>query len=587
MPAATPNSAGPAEVTGLPSAQAYARGMTEAYAGIVTRAEGFAAGLSGQGVHGPAVSAVVRAQELTAAASAAWAKASSALDRQNLVREAYMSAPDAGSKAFVTGATGPSPSDSAGHAAPRARQGTPDPLRVANRMVLGDGEQFAGSGSVKNDDGIMVLAAAVDTPAGRQVHLGVPIYEEEDKKEWRGAHAPAQATRVDEEDGLEYQVDTGADTTVILDAADAARLPAVVEDVVARATEVDKECRRVGKECDRLYDERARLEAQRFGGVAAGEEKISVDARVQHEEHLQERRRRDIDRAVDQLDPADRAAYDERQRKIDTAGRDAWEPGKEAEAAGVCGLTVDEFEEMRRLTRIPYQQRTRAQDQRLDELAHGGGNCLDPILPPLLAEQAALVCGLTVDEYREMARIEAIPKRNRAEYHNQGRRVRTDAEQARLDELDASPHGATGANKRKTEQLRGSYLSMLRAHHSAKTNLAFAREDQAAKEATAQPLDAATAAELKRVTAQLDEANTKYDVMAGWPSATAEIPARNGGALVIEAVQREEEGGVDYRVDRKPADAADDWSAGGGGDPYSTTAGGLRKVAKLAATLAG
>lgn len=72
--------------------------MSQAYAGIVTQANQFAAGLSGQGVHGPAVQAVVQAQQLTASAGTAWAEASSALDRQTLVREAYVSTPSAGSK---------------------------------------------------------------------------------------------------------------------------------------------------------------------------------------------------------------------------------------------------------------------------------------------------------------------------------------------------------------------------------------------------------------------------------------------------------------------------------------------------------
>jgi hypothetical protein len=194
--------------------------------------------------------------------------------------------------------------------------------------------------------------------------------------------------------------------------------------------------------------------------------------------------------------------------------------------------------------------------------------------------QAALICGLTVHEFREMQALEAIPKPHSVSYFNRGRRTRTPDEQGRLDELDASPRGATGANQRQTYKLRAHYLSMLKVHHSAKTDLTHAREDQAAMDATAQPPDPGTAAELKRVTADLDEANKKFDERAGYASATAEIPARNGGALVVEAIQ-EQEGGVRYKVDRKPADPDEEWSveptatrsppppAGGGRPPSS------------------
>lgn len=581
-----------AENTGRATAAVFAAGMSQAHVAQAEQTAVFVAGLAASGLSGQVLEAGAAAQQASQDAAAAWQRASTELGAQGQVSEAYGANPGAGTREFhmdqaaaAVPAGSTQPSATAGSDPPRTREPAADPLKVGGRIMLRDGEQFAGSGSVKNDDGMMVLAAAVDTPAGRQIHLGVPV-DAEDKKQWRGGHAPAQQTTVDEEDGEEYQVDTGADTTVVLGAADAARLPAAVEGVIARAAEVDKECRQVGKECDRLYDERARLEARRFGDETTGEKKIAVDARVMQEEKTQESRRQDIDRAVDRLSPADRAIYDERQRTIDAAGKDSWEPDRNGEAAAVCGLTVDEFEEMKRLERIRYRERTSAQNSRLEELAHGGGDALHPVLPPLLAAQAALVCGLTVDEYHEMEHLEAIPKPAKSSYYNTGRRTRTDAEQARLDELDASPGGATGANQRETYDLRGAYLSMLKCHHSAKSDLAAARQDQAALEATAQPLDPQTAAELQRVTAQLDEANRKHDAMAGWASATAEIPAHNGGALVVEAVQREE-GGVDYRVDRKPADAAADWGPGDRGDPYSTTAGGLRKVAKLAADLAG
>ena len=55
------------------------------------------------------------------------------------------------------------------------------------------------------------------------------------------------------------------------------------------------------------------------------------------------------------------------------------------------------------------------------------------------------------------------------------------------------------------------------------------------------------------------------------------VPGRNGTTLLVEAVQREEEGGVDYRVDSTPDRD---------GDTYRTTAGGLRKTAKVIAALA-
>ncbi|MEV0944935.1 hypothetical protein AB0I90_31785 [Micromonospora wenchangensis] len=469
-----------------------------------------------------------------------------------------------------TSLAGPTDSVPGGTAA-EVQAAVTDRLRVAGRMVLRDGERFAGSGSVAGSAGELVLGAAVDTPAGRQVHLAVPIYPE-DKRAWRGGHAPSRENVVDE-DGEECAVDTRAGATVVLDAADAARLPQVVEDVIARAMEADRRFRQIVRDYERLHAARTRLEGARHPG--RGPEAMGLDERVRQEARTQQQRRRGVERVVERLSPADRAVYDQRQRRIDSAGRDAWRPGADDEAAGVCGLTVEEYREMRDLDRIPYQQRTAAQLARLDQLKHGGGTALDPALPPLLAEQAALVCGLTLDEYRELEALERRPKR-----------VRTPAEQDRLDELDAAPGGATGPTPRATYKLRGEYLSMLRAHHAAKTKLADARAAQAAMDATARPLDEATAAELARVTAELEAASARHDEMAGWTSASAEIPARNGGALVVEALQ-EEDGGVSYRVDRRPVDADEDWSVASAADPFTTTAGGLRKVAKLAGDLTG
>jgi hypothetical protein len=461
----------------------------------------------------------------------------------------------------------------------------PDPLRIANRLVLADGEQFAGSGSVKDDEGALLLAVAVDTPDGRQVHIGVPI-NEEDRKNWRGAHAPQCEVQVDEEDGEEYGVDTGSDVTAVLDAADVARLPEVAADLIARATETDKEYKALVKQWDRLYTERARLEARRFGSPDEGQRAMDADANLKQAEQTQRSRRRDMDAAVDRLPPQDRARYDEIQQQIDAAGSDAWEPGREAEAAAVCGLTVPEFTELRALSRLPWRQRTAAQTARHDELKYGAGSALHPVLPPLLAEQAAIVCGLTVPQYREMQALESIPKALRYAYLNRSR-VRTPQEQARLDELDTAPGGAAGATDRQTYKLRGRYVSMQRTHHSSKFDVAERRETVAAIDATARPLEPGEAAELQRITTELDAVAAKTDAMGGYASATAEIPARNGGALLIEAMQKEEDGGVEYRLARKPADADDDWSPAQNGDPYCTTAAGLRKVAKVAATLAG
>ena len=92
----------PGEVSGLASAQNYATEMSTAMANQVPLTENFVASLQGGGVSGDAVAAAARAQELSAAASAAWTEARAALDRQNTVREAYQATPEAGNKEFVT-----------------------------------------------------------------------------------------------------------------------------------------------------------------------------------------------------------------------------------------------------------------------------------------------------------------------------------------------------------------------------------------------------------------------------------------------------------------------------------------------------
>jgi hypothetical protein len=130
------------------------------------------------------------------------------------------------------------------------------------------------------------------------------------------------------------------------------------------------------------------------------------------------------------LDPADRATYTALQEQIDAAGRDVWEPGRDEQAAAVCGLNVAEFHEMQDLKATHWQFRTREQRDRLAQL--------DPDdRPPLLEQQAALVCGLSIDEFLEKLRLKRI-----------GRVRRPPHEQARLDELDASPPGATAVTSR-------------------------------------------------------------------------------------------------------------------------------------------
>ncbi|WP_089156024.1 hypothetical protein [Micromonospora sp. NBS 11-29] len=392
----------------------------------------------------------------------------------------------------------------------------------------------------------------------------------------------AQKTVLDE-DGEECTVDTGADATAVLDAVDAASLPEQIDAMIATAVAADKKYRRLVKESNRLYDERLRLESRRFPG--RGEEKIRADWQVEHALKYQGARRREYEQVADRLSPQDRAVYDERQRRIDAAGRDGWEPGREVEAAEVCGVTPEQFAEITAIERVDGRRQSSEQVKRVNELKYGSGDFLNPILPPLLEQQAALVCGLTPAEYREMERLEAIRPQRRYAYLD-GRRMRTDAEQARLDELYAATGGVTGANQRETHKLRTRYRTGLETHHNGKWDLAEARVEQAAMEVTAQPLDPPTAAALQRFTADMDAIGRVLDERGGWPSATVEIPARNGGALVIEALQEEEEGRVSYRVDRRPADADEQWSVGYATDPYTTTAAGLRKLGRLVRDLA-
>lgn len=458
---------------------------------------------------------------------------------------------------------------------PGAAAGGPkDALRVAARFALRDGERFAGSGSAKDGEGMMVLAAAVDTPSGRQVHIGVPIHED-DKSNWRGGHAPAQVAEADDDE--EYTVDTGSDVTAVLSADDAARLPGMVDDVIARAAEADRRYRPVAKELDRLYDERTRLESKRFVRSTDAERKMSLDADERRHEKYQPVRREHMQAAVDLLGPAERARYDGLQRQIDAAGVDRFEPGREEQAAAVSGLSVGEYRELVELTKIHWRDRNRAERDRYDELVGRD--------KPLLVEQAAIVGGLTVDEYRELTALDKVGPPVQATRYSPAA-GRTPAQQARYEELLDAPGGTTAATSALTRKLRGEYESYQGAHHTDKIEWVADREMLADLEARARPLDPADEAKLRQVVADHDRLEADIGALAGDVSASAEVPALNGGSLVIQAVQ-DEEGGVDYRVARKPADADEDWSPSDSGDPFAPTAAGLRKVGKLVGELSG
>lgn len=101
-PAAPPATADvPSEITGLPSAQRYAQGMSIALDGQAPTIEIFVGVLRESDVSGDAVTCAVRAQELTGQASQAWRAADSALARQHTVREAYAAVPEAGTKSWL------------------------------------------------------------------------------------------------------------------------------------------------------------------------------------------------------------------------------------------------------------------------------------------------------------------------------------------------------------------------------------------------------------------------------------------------------------------------------------------------------
>ncbi|MEV2236718.1 hypothetical protein [Micromonospora sp. NPDC049891] len=93
-----------AEITGLPTAIAFAEGMANAHRAASTAGgEQYVAALRGFEVSGEAIGAVERAREQSQAAAAAWTAAAAEMKKQNTVKEAYQAVPDAGNKKFVTG----------------------------------------------------------------------------------------------------------------------------------------------------------------------------------------------------------------------------------------------------------------------------------------------------------------------------------------------------------------------------------------------------------------------------------------------------------------------------------------------------
>jgi hypothetical protein len=369
-----------------------------------------------------------------------------------------------------------------------ARPPLPDPLHIAERIQLAPGEQVIGSGSVADRDGGLLLAAGVATPDGPRVRLGVGIYDE-DKQRWRGADAGA---------------------TVVLDGDGVEQLADAVEEVIAQAATKRAEFRRICKEDERLRDLRAELESRRFPG--RGEQKIQLDWDLGHKQKVQASRARRLEAAAARLGAQDRAAYDALQEQIDAA---------------------------------PHANRWLLREQ-----------------------QAAIICGLTVDEYREMRALEG-------EF---GFRRRTPAEQARLDELDAATGGATDGKR--THRMRGRYVAYLWPYHDGEQDVAKLEQQVAEMEAAALPLDDHTAAELQRVVAEHTAVSDEWEQRAGDVSASAKV-AGEWGDLVIEAIQGEE-GDVQYRMARRPPGASDEWSPGADGSmPFEPTPNSMRKVVAL------
>ncbi|RAO03101.1 hypothetical protein [Micromonospora noduli] len=449
-----------------------------------------------------------------------------------------------------------------------------DLLRVADTMVLRDGENFAGSASVRDGEGLMVLAAAVDTADGRVVHVAVPV-PEESKADWKGAHTTAQESRIDPEDGDTYSVNTYSDATAIIGADDVAELPARVDDVIAQAAKVDREYRQLIRKSDRLHKERLQLELARFADAADAALQLRLDSSERQHYRCQQRRWAYVQDCLDRLGPDDRAGYEDLQRRIAAAGVDRFEPGREDLAAEVCGLTVREYRELVDIRRKPRHARTRDEQTRHDVLSGDRK-------PLLLAEQAAIIHGLSVDEYREWEALTNLGEPRTAGPYRSAR-GRTPEQQARYNMLQSSPRGATGATPGQTMQIRSQFDAYQRAHHSDKLTWTAERLERAELAARARPLDQVDAARLKQVIAEYDKINDRCEALGGEITARVEIPGHHNAKLVVEAVQREEDGGVDYQVRCVPPNAAEDGSLGD--DPYRTTASGLRKLAKTLANL--
>lgn len=93
-----------AEVTGLPTAIAFAKGMANAHRAAATAGgEQYVAALRGFDVGDGAISTVEHAREMSQQAAAAWERAAAEMQKQTTVGEAYRAVPDAGNKRFVTG----------------------------------------------------------------------------------------------------------------------------------------------------------------------------------------------------------------------------------------------------------------------------------------------------------------------------------------------------------------------------------------------------------------------------------------------------------------------------------------------------
>ncbi len=93
-----------AEVTGLPTAIAFAQGMANAHRAASTAGgEQYVASLRSFEVGDGPIATVASARELSAQAAAAWERAAAEIAKGNVVKEAYEAVPDAGNKRFVTG----------------------------------------------------------------------------------------------------------------------------------------------------------------------------------------------------------------------------------------------------------------------------------------------------------------------------------------------------------------------------------------------------------------------------------------------------------------------------------------------------